>query len=564
MEIANLIQAVSAVKADNTAGRAGKGQSDFSDKLAAALDHVMPAEKTALKSTETKKEETSKDGKATGEETASRDAAATEMKAAKSDKEAASSDKDVSTSVKEDKAETKDVAESVKDLAAAAVNMGMVWLQAPIVTPVAATETAAAATAVVSAVGQLAVSTGLLGTAGQALSKEGHAAQIQTGKNGIMENGYQAAVTAVDTNLTNAVAASQETAKTNAVPNGQKLELAATSILHGEAGDAGQAAENLEASETSVNNTAAALTPKTAETVQAENVATSGNKSVKTEISAPENTVVVRNAQKTVSSQTDLIDPAIQKDVVAINVSTTPTTLSNTVSTATQGKDEIKTNSETQEPLSATGAVTEVPVKANESKESKQDLLNQFAGSNEKKLVEKTDESVAASVSFEKMMPAVDNNTPLQGKAPEQRTDTYEVARQVMEGMKSSVDRLQNSQVIITLKPEHLGEVTVKINVDGDRVTAAFHAANSEVRAILESSLPQLKQEMSHQGWNFDSDGVYGGLQQFMGNQQQKPQEQPVVQMPIRRTNEVYDDAVAFTGSGNIQIMSAAAVDYRI
>ena len=70
MEIANLIQAISAVKTDNTAGRAGKGQSDFSDKLAAALDHVMPAEKTALKSTETKKEEPSKDGKATEGETA--------------------------------------------------------------------------------------------------------------------------------------------------------------------------------------------------------------------------------------------------------------------------------------------------------------------------------------------------------------------------------------------------------------------------------------------------------------------------------------------------------------
>ena len=102
MEIANLIQAVSAVKTDNSTGRAGKGQSDFSDKLAAALDHVMPAEKTALKSTETHKNESSKDSKATEGETANRDAATP-------DKDVAASDKDVATSVKDDKAETKDV-----------------------------------------------------------------------------------------------------------------------------------------------------------------------------------------------------------------------------------------------------------------------------------------------------------------------------------------------------------------------------------------------------------------------------------------------------------------------
>ena len=57
------------------------------------------------------------------------------------------------------------------------------------------------------------------------------------------------------------------------------------------------------------------------------------------------------------------------------------------------------------------------------------------------------------------------------------RQDLHDVTRQVMEGMISPNQQLKTSQVIITLKPEHLGEVTVKINVDGDKVTAAFHAA---------------------------------------------------------------------------------------
>ena len=136
-----------------------------------------------------------------------------------------------------------------------------------------------------------------------------------------------------------------------------------------------------------------------------------------------------------------------------------------------------------------------------------------------------------------------------------------------MDGMIASTDRLKSSQVIITLKPEHLGEVTVKINVDGDRVTAAFHAASSEVRAILESSLPQLRQEMSQQGWKFDSEGVFGGMQQFLANQQQQqPNEQwqMFVPIPQRMNRDEYDEAVAFSPTGRLQVMSAAAVDYRI
>jgi len=133
--------------------------------------------------------------------------------------------------------------------------------------------------------------------------------------------------------------------------------------------------------------------------------------------------------------------------------------------------------------------------------------------------------------------------------------------------MSLSTDQLKSSQVIITLKPEHLGEVTVKINVDGDKVTAAFHAASSEVRAILENSLPQLRQEMSQQGWKFDFDGVYGGMKESFSNQQQQQQPTPEKQIPLftnRVQRDVYNDAGDFTASGRTQIMSSAAVDYRI
>lgn len=150
---------------------------------------------------------------------------------------------------------------------------------------------------------------------------------------------------------------------------------------------------------------------------------------------------------------------------------------------------------------------------------------------------------------------------------PEQHVDRYEVARQVLDGMQTTTDRLQTSQVIITLKPAHLGEVTVKINVDGDKVTAAFHAASAEVRSILEGSLPQFKQEMSQQGWNFDSEGVYSAMKDFMGKgQERQPQQfqQNLVQSPVKQKAQSYDDIVVGGTSPKPQTLTTSAVDYRI
>ncbi|NMC33249.1 MAG: hypothetical protein GYA36_12450 [Veillonellaceae bacterium] len=168
---------------------------------------------------------------------------------------------------------------------------------------------------------------------------------------------------------------------------------------------------------------------------------------------------------------------------------------------------------------------------------------------------------------FEKVLNPIGAAPAAEPTLQQPRQELHEVARQVMDGMIASTDRLKSSQVIITLKPEHLGEVTVKINVDGDRVTAAFHAASSEVRAILESSLPQLRQEMSQQGWKFDSEGVYGGMQQFLANQQQQQstnQWQMFSPIPQRMNRDEYDETIAFSPTGRLQVLSAAAVDYRV
>ena len=137
-------------------------------------------------------------------------------------------------------------------------------------------------------------------------------------------------------------------------------------------------------------------------------------------------------------------------------------------------------------------------------------------------LAEKKDASLSVPVGFDRVMGSINQSAVIPPPVAQARPDLHEVVKQVIDGMVSPNQQLKSSQVIVTLKPEYLGEVTVKINVDGDKVTAAFHAASTEVRGILESSMSQLKQEMSQQGWTFDSDGVFGGMQAFLGQQQRQ------------------------------------------
>lgn len=52
----------------------------------------------------------------------------------------------------------------------------------------------------------------------------------------------------------------------------------------------------------------------------------------------------------------------------------------------------------------------------------------------------------------------------------------------------------------IRLNPEHAGPIDVRVDLDGDRVDARFHSANTEVRAALEASLPRLRELLGEHG----------------------------------------------------------------
>lgn len=156
--------------------------------------------------------------------------------------------------------------------------------------------------------------------------------------------------------------------------------------------------------------------------------------------------------------------------------------------------------------------------------------------------------------------------TGVEGKEtkPAQVTDSYNVATQIIDQTRL-VAGAKNTQMIIQLKPEHLGELTFKVSVENGVINASFHSNNPEVRTIIEASLYQLKQEMSNQGLKVDNVGVYAGLGEFFSNGQQfGSNQQPNVKNQNKKNDEDFLEAFEATESaGNALDASVSGVDYR-
>lgn len=105
-------------------------------------------------------------------------------------------------------------------------------------------------------------------------------------------------------------------------------------------------------------------------------------------------------------------------------------------------------------------------------------------------------------------------NQKVEGSATQtnQARETYNVPQQIVEQAKL-LQRGTDSQMIIKLNPEHLGQLSLKVFVNGNGgVTATFHTDNAQVRAILETTMTQLKQQLDEQGIKVDNVEVHTGL----------------------------------------------------
>jgi flagellar hook-length control protein FliK len=140
--------------------------------------------------------------------------------------------------------------------------------------------------------------------------------------------------------------------------------------------------------------------------------------------------------------------------------------------------------------------------------------------------------------------------------------DPYHITSQIVDQARL-IEGQKNTEMIIRLKPEHLGELTFKVTVENGVVSASFHSNNAEVRNMLEASLIQLKQDLSNQGLKVENVGIYAGLGEFFSNGQRESQKKPEVKVQNRKVEEDFIEALE---SSNLSenASDASGVDYRV
>ncbi|MDY2685482.1 MAG: flagellar hook-length control protein FliK [Selenomonadaceae bacterium] len=157
-------------------------------------------------------------------------------------------------------------------------------------------------------------------------------------------------------------------------------------------------------------------------------------------------------------------------------------------------------------------------------------------------------------------------------QTPQTAQQDYHIQQQIVDQARL-IRRGEDTQMVIRLKPEHLGNLMLKVSVSADgSVTASFHSDNAQVRTIIENSLSQLRTELNQQGIKVDQVEVYAGLADG-GLPQQSGQHQSGQRQggwhAMRSTREGVE---ALEDEQNLQAVlaqqsgenSAAGIDYRV
>ena len=150
--------------------------------------------------------------------------------------------------------------------------------------------------------------------------------------------------------------------------------------------------------------------------------------------------------------------------------------------------------------------------------------------------------------------------------------EDFDVPKQIVEQARL-LRRGEDTQMVIKLHPDHLGELTLKVSVSANgAVNASFHSDNAQVRAIIENTLVQLKQELNNQGLKVDNVDVYAGLTdgqlpQGEGQQAWQQNQRHSSNGSIRNLGDVADygeetENIAVGVQGTAE--AADGVDYRV
>ena len=157
-------------------------------------------------------------------------------------------------------------------------------------------------------------------------------------------------------------------------------------------------------------------------------------------------------------------------------------------------------------------------------------------------------------------------------QAAQQPQTDYDIPQQIVDQARL-IQRGQDTEMVIHLKPEHLGDLTLRVSVGVDgAVNASFHSNNAEVRTIIENTLVQLKQDLNDQGIKVDNVGVYagladGGLPQDSGQQGWQQGSSQGQHHSTQESAEAFEDGQELAAALAAQKEGNAAtdgVDYRV
>lgn len=169
--------------------------------------------------------------------------------------------------------------------------------------------------------------------------------------------------------------------------------------------------------------------------------------------------------------------------------------------------------------------------------------------------------AIAQGMSFTETM----NTAAAAETAPAQQVqDPYNVMQQIVDQARL-IRSDANTEMVIRLNPEHLGELTLRVAVTaGGAINATFHTENAQVRGLLESSMIQLKQELQQQGLKVNNVDVQSGLSQdffaqSQAGQQGYPQSQHSARNQAADRAAFENDADALTV--NTAVSGAAATE---
>ncbi len=160
--------------------------------------------------------------------------------------------------------------------------------------------------------------------------------------------------------------------------------------------------------------------------------------------------------------------------------------------------------------------------------------------------------------------------------------DPYQVMEQIVEQARL-IRSSESTEMVINLKPEHLGNLTLRIAVTAEgAVNASFHTDNPTVRGLIENSMVQLKNQLEANGIKVDNVNVSsdlsgdffaqsnasgGGQQRFEQQQEARTREM------LRRAFDDDNDALSVApitdaATGEASAMPSAGnddgVDYRV